>query len=137
MSPVLNESLLTPGKGYPDYAYDFSGITISAGDVITMTVTVTSTTGGSAVIENETTGKTVTHTFTGQTGSLCQTNAEWIVEDFESGGELVPFADFDSVTFTGMSHPPTHPAHERVLTVRRCFRHHQQRLGRRQRRHHH
>jgi len=88
---------------YPDYAYDFSGITISAGDTITMTVTATSTTSGTAVIENVTTGKTVTHTFSGQSAALCETNAEWIVEDFESGGSLVPFADFDSVTFTGAS----------------------------------
>lgn len=34
---------------YPDYAYTFSGITISAGDTVTMTVTATSTTAGTAV----------------------------------------------------------------------------------------
>jgi hypothetical protein len=37
---------------YPDYAYDFSDITIAAGDEIKTTVTATSTTGGTAVIEN-------------------------------------------------------------------------------------
>jgi hypothetical protein len=42
----------------------------------------------------------VTHTFTSSTGSLCETNAEWIVEDYEEGSALVPFADFDTVTFT-------------------------------------
>ncbi|KAN0091254.1 Concanavalin A-like lectin/glucanase domain containing protein [Tylopilus felleus] len=61
---------------YPDYAYDFSGITISAGDVIKATVTATSTTSGTAE------------------------NAEWIVEDFEENGNLVPLADFGTVTFT-------------------------------------
>lgn len=30
---------------YPDYSYDFSGITVSAGDSITVTVVATSTTG--------------------------------------------------------------------------------------------
>ncbi|GAB7329390.1 hypothetical protein MBLNU13_g01174t1 [Cladosporium sp. NU13] len=90
---------------YPDYAYDFSGITFSAGDSVTLTVTATSTTSGKAVITNNTKGKTVTHTFTGGVdGTLCETNAEWIVEDFEENGSLVPFADFGSVTFTGASY---------------------------------
>ncbi|KAI0012425.1 peptidase A4 family-domain-containing protein [Xylariaceae sp. FL0662B] len=88
---------------YPDYAYDFSGISVSAGDTITMTVTATSKSAGTAVIENETTGQTVSHTFSGETASLCETNAEWIVEDYSSGGSLVNFADFGSVEFTGAS----------------------------------
>ncbi|KAL7620590.1 hypothetical protein AAE478_009585 [Parahypoxylon ruwenzoriense] len=88
---------------YPDYAYDFSGISISAGDTITMTVTASSTSGGTAVIENETTGKKVTHTFSGESAKLCETNAEWIVEDYSSGGSLVSFADFGTVQFTGAS----------------------------------
>ncbi|ETS73149.1 hypothetical protein PFICI_15094 [Pestalotiopsis fici W106-1] len=85
---------------YPDYAYTFSGISISAGDTITVTVTATSTTGGTAVVSNKSTGKSVTHTFSGQTKALQELNAEWIVEDFSSGSSLVPFADFGSVTFT-------------------------------------
>ncbi|KAJ4415151.1 hypothetical protein N0V82_007521 [Gnomoniopsis sp. IMI 355080] len=92
---------------YPDYSYDFTGITIAAGDSIKMTVTATSKTGGTAVIENVTTGKTVTETFSGVTdGSLCEYDAEWIVEDFEECDpdcELVPFADFGTVTFTDAS----------------------------------
>lgn len=88
---------------YPDYAYDFSGITVSAGDEITMTVTATSKTAGSAVIENLTTGKTVTKTFSGESNALCEYNAEWIVEDFSEDNSLVPFADFGTVTFTGAS----------------------------------
>ena len=54
-------------------------------------------------ITNVSTGKTVTHTFTGQSAKLCETNAEWIVEDFESNGALVPLANFGTVTFTGAS----------------------------------
>lgn len=85
---------------YPDYAYDFSGITIAAGNVIKMTVTATSKKAGSAVIENVTTGKTVTHSFTSESNQLCETNAEWIVEDFEENDALVPFANFGTVTFS-------------------------------------
>ncbi|KAJ5244069.1 hypothetical protein N7489_004165 [Penicillium chrysogenum] len=86
---------------YPDYAHDFSGIDISTGDVIKLTVTATSKSSGSAVIDNVTTGKSVTHKFSGvDDGDLCETNAEWIVEDFESGGQLVPFTNFGTVTFT-------------------------------------
>ncbi|KAF7536000.1 hypothetical protein G7054_g4892 [Neopestalotiopsis clavispora] len=88
---------------YPDYAYTFSGITIDAGDTVTMTVTATSKSAGTAVIENVTKGTTVTHSFSGETDTLCETNAEWIVEDFSSGNSLVPFADFGTVTFTDAS----------------------------------
>ncbi|KAJ4413544.1 hypothetical protein N0V82_008482 [Gnomoniopsis sp. IMI 355080] len=85
---------------YPDYAYDFD-LTVSEGDVISMTVTATSETAGTAVLENQTTGESVTHSFDGNVeGDLCLENAEWIVEDFESDSSLVPFADFGSVTFT-------------------------------------
>ncbi|KAG6811128.1 hypothetical protein H0H92_008861 [Tricholoma furcatifolium] len=87
---------------YPDYAYDFSGIPISAGDVITLTVTASSTTAGTAVITNETTGKTVSKSIT-SSSALCEENAEWIVEDFEEGDSLVEFADFGTVTFTSAS----------------------------------
>ncbi|KAJ4417490.1 hypothetical protein N0V82_006154 [Gnomoniopsis sp. IMI 355080] len=88
---------------YPDYAYDFSGITISAGDTIKVTVTATSTTAGTATVQNVSKGTTVTHTFTSQSKALQELNAEWIVEDFSSGNSLVPFADFGTVTFTGAS----------------------------------
>ncbi|KAK8016679.1 aspergillopepsin-2 [Apiospora rasikravindrae] len=88
---------------FPDYAYNFNGISIKAGDTVTMTVTASSKTGGTAVIQNESTGQTATHTFAAQSAALCETNAEWIVEDFESGGSLVPFANFGTVTFTGAS----------------------------------
>ncbi|KZP14588.1 hypothetical protein FIBSPDRAFT_912759 [Athelia psychrophila] len=87
---------------FPDYAYDFSGISFSSGDTVTVTVTASSTTSGSAVIKNKTTGVTVTQQIT-STSALCEQNTEWIVEDFEEGGSLVGFADFGSVVFTGAS----------------------------------
>lgn len=90
---------------YPDYAYDFSGFSLEAGDSITATVTATSKTGGTAKLTNHRSGASVTHTFSNEAseGSLCETNAEWIVEDFEENGGLVTFADFGTVTFTSCS----------------------------------
>ncbi|KAG8882335.1 hypothetical protein FRB98_003768 [Tulasnella sp. 332] len=87
---------------YPDYAYDFSGITINAGDSITTTVTATSTTEGTAEIINNTTGEKVSKSLTSDS-ALCEQNAEWIVEDFEQDGELVTLANFGTVTFTHAS----------------------------------
>ena len=87
--------------------------------VISMYVNATTTTSGSATIENLTTGKTVgflsttlilpplprsdnrqvTKSLT-STSALGGENAEWIVEDFEEGSSLIAFANFGNVTFT-------------------------------------
>ncbi|KAI1361661.1 peptidase A4 family-domain-containing protein [Xylaria arbuscula] len=88
---------------YPDYSYRFSNFKISGGDTVTMTATVTSKNSGSVILENKTTGQSVSHAFSNQVGDLCQTNAEWIVEDFSQGNSLVPFADFGTVVFTNAS----------------------------------
>lgn len=86
---------------YPDYMYYFQGISISAGDNMRVTVDASSSESGTATIENLSNGQKVTHNFNGGVqGDLCETNAEWIVEDFESNGSLVPFADFGTVTFS-------------------------------------
>ncbi|KAF1351839.1 peptidase A4 family-domain-containing protein [Delphinella strobiligena] len=89
---------------YPDYSYDFTGISFSAGDTVKLTIDATSTTAGTATVENVSTGKTVTHKFSGESDALCEYNAEWIVEDFTevNGGteSLVPLVDFGTVTFT-------------------------------------
>ncbi|KAJ7184594.1 aspergillopepsin [Mycena filopes] len=87
---------------FPDFAHDFTGITISAGNTIKLTVTASSATAGTATIQNVSTGVTVTKALT-STARLCFQNAEWIVEDFEEGNSLVPFANFGTVTFTGAS----------------------------------
>jgi len=87
---------------FPDVSHDFSGISFSAGDSVQLTVTATSSTSGTAVIHNVSTGKSVSKSLT-SSSALCQTNAEWIVEDFEEGSSLVPFADFGTVKFTGAS----------------------------------
>ncbi|KAG8849547.1 hypothetical protein FRB96_000697 [Tulasnella sp. 330] len=87
---------------YPDLSYDYPGITVSAGDSITATVAASSTTEGTAEIINNTTGETVSVPLT-STYALCQQNAEWIVEDYEEGDSIVPFANFGTVTFTDAS----------------------------------
>jgi hypothetical protein len=88
---------------WPALAYSFSGFPVSAGDSVTMTVTVSSTSAGTVTLKNNSKGKTVTHSFSGEAVKLCQAEAEWIVEDFQLGGQYVPFANFGSVTFTGAS----------------------------------
>ncbi|KAL1961654.1 hypothetical protein VTN77DRAFT_1369 [Rasamsonia byssochlamydoides] len=90
---------------YPDYAYDFSGITIKAGDVISLSVTASSSSHGTAVIENLTSGQKVSKTLSAPSSSatLGGQNAEWIVEDYEENGGLVPFANFGTVKFTSAS----------------------------------
>jgi len=87
----------------PNYASDFDDFSLSAGDTIQMTVTATSTTSGKATLKNLSTGQSVSQSFSGESASLCETNAEWIVEDFSEGNSLVPFADFTTVTFTDAS----------------------------------
>jgi hypothetical protein len=88
---------------YPDYAYNFDSFALSAGDTVQMTVTASSTGSGIATLDNISTGQSVSHSFSGESASLCETNAEWIVEDFSEGNSLVPLADFTTVTFTGAS----------------------------------
>lgn len=80
----------------------FSGFLISAGDVISLSVAASSSSKGTVVIENQTTGQKVTKTLSAPSASstLGGQNAEWIVEDFEQNGQLVPFADFGTVVFT-------------------------------------
>ena len=76
----------------PDYSYSFSGFSVHVGDEIKMVVDATSKTKGVATLSNLTTGKTVSHTFTSTPSTLCETNAEWIVEAFQSGGSQVDLA---------------------------------------------
>jgi hypothetical protein len=87
---------------YPDYAYDFSGISLAAGNKISVSVVSSSSTSGKATIKNLSTGQTVSITLSAPSSSakLGGQNAEWIVEDYSSGGSLVPFANFGTVDFT-------------------------------------
>lgn len=90
---------------YPDYAYDFSGFSIAAGDEITVTIAATTLAAGKVTLKNSRTGSSVSKSLTAPSSSshLGGQNAEWIVEDFEENGSLVPLANFGTVTFTGAS----------------------------------
>ncbi|KIK66576.1 hypothetical protein GYMLUDRAFT_192496 [Collybiopsis luxurians FD-317 M1] len=91
---------------FPADSVDFSGISFSAGDSVTVTATVSSTTSGTLTIKNNSKGQTVSKTVS-SSAKLCETNAEWIVEDFEecegNNCSLVPFANFGTIQFTGAS----------------------------------
>ncbi|GJE96325.1 peptidase G1 domain-containing protein [Phanerochaete sordida] len=85
---------------YPEAAYDFDEMIINPGDSITAIVeTVTSTLGYAWLINNNSGQEVGIELASGV--PLCEQDAEWIVEDFEVAGGLVPFADFGTVTFTG------------------------------------
>ncbi|KAH8820185.1 concanavalin A-like lectin/glucanase domain-containing protein [Xylogone sp. PMI_703] len=94
---------------YPEFSDNFSGISIAEGDEITMSVVATSRNSGSATLQNLSTGQKVTKNFSGVTaGNLCQTDAEFIIEDFEecnssgSNCQFVPFSSFTpAIKFTG------------------------------------
>ncbi|EOA87927.1 hypothetical protein ACJQWK_08669 [Exserohilum turcicum] len=89
---------------YPDYAYDFNNFDVNSGDIIQVDITATSTTRGTVRLTNTSTGKSVSKTLNAPSGStLCRQNAEWIVEDFESGNSQVALSNFGTVTFTSAS----------------------------------
>jgi len=90
---------------YPDNAYDFTSFAVSAGDSIKVSIVTSSAKAGTVTLDNLTTGKTASKTLSAPSTSatLCQKDAEWIVEDYESGSSLVSLADFGTVTFTGCS----------------------------------
>jgi hypothetical protein len=87
---------------YPDYAYDFTDFSFTAGDEISVSITSTSSSRGKVVLENLTTGQSVSKSLSAPSSSshLGGQNAEWIVEDFDEGGSQVSFADFGTVTFS-------------------------------------
>lgn len=55
---------------YPDYAIDFSNFAISAGNTITVTVHSTSTTAGTVVLKNVSTGKSITQAVSAPSSSV-------------------------------------------------------------------
>ncbi|KAL4869569.1 hypothetical protein BDV12DRAFT_76144 [Aspergillus spectabilis] len=87
---------------FPDYAYDFN-LAVNTGDVIVAIVEAFSPSEGVAIIENKSSGQKATQTVKAPRAeaTLAGQNAEWIVEDFQSGDMVVALADFGSVGFTG------------------------------------
>ncbi|KAG0649895.1 Aspergillopepsin-2 [Hyphodiscus hymeniophilus] len=89
---------------WPNDATDFSTgqFSFTAGDIISISITSTDSSDGITVLTNESTGQTVSQAVSAPSGSstLGGQNAEWIVEDYENGGSLVPFANFGTVAFS-------------------------------------
>jgi hypothetical protein len=87
---------------YPQNAENFD-LGLTAGDVIVAKVESSSPSEGVAILENESTGQSVTKTLNAPSTSatLGGQNAEWIVEDFNSGSTMVPLVDFGEIDFTG------------------------------------
>lgn len=88
---------------YPDYAYDFD-LDVSTGDTIVAKVEAISPSQGVATIENISTGKKATQTIKAPaaTATLAGQNADWIVEDFQSGDSMVDLAGFGEISFWGV-----------------------------------
>ncbi|KAM6490294.1 Peptidase A4 family domain containing protein [Amanita muscaria] len=85
---------------WPDHPYIYSSpIAIRAGDIIRLTVTTSSPTSGTTLIENLTTGQSESQSLSNPSHPLCLQNAEWIVED----SSLAPFCNFGTVTFSSAS----------------------------------
>lgn len=64
-----------------------------------MWVYATSTTTGTAVLENVSTGQIVSQEIQGTTPLVLQ-EVEWIIEDYSENGASVSLADWGTVTFT-------------------------------------
>ncbi|PLB51625.1 concanavalin A-like lectin/glucanase [Aspergillus steynii IBT 23096] len=88
---------------FPDVAHDFD-FTVNTGDVVTVTVESFTPTSGMAEIVNESTGQRAQKQLTAPNpdAKLAGENADWIVEDFQSGSEMVPLVNFGQVAFQDM-----------------------------------
>lgn len=83
---------------FPNDVIFFNNFPLSVGDSIRMEADATTKTVGVLTLENLTSGKKATHTFKTAPAPLCETDADWIVEDF--AGNL---AGFSEITFTNNS----------------------------------
>ncbi|KAI4725419.1 hypothetical protein E4T49_06861 [Aureobasidium sp. EXF-10728] len=66
---------------YPEHSIKFRHLSVSPGDNLTLTISASSDSGGMAIIENNTTGKSIRHKFVGRNPHLCRNNALWPLED--------------------------------------------------------
>ncbi|KAM3560662.1 hypothetical protein ARSEF4850_003562 [Beauveria asiatica] len=96
----------------PDDVVFLGNFALSVGDVIYMEVDASSETTGVAVLENKTTGEKATHTFARTPSTLCETDAERIVEDFADN-----LAGFSEIVFTQTTRPCRRPASSRPRAV--------------------
>jgi hypothetical protein len=89
----------------------FTNFEVSEGDDIRMTINAFGPSSGSAILDNLSTGQSVSHTFTSADAPpdapLCQKSVEWIVEDYNnSGGNdtgIVASPDYGTITIRNAS----------------------------------
>jgi Peptidase A4 family. len=88
---------------YPNTAMYYDEFAVNPGDIIVASVNVMAPNRGVCMVENRSTGETVSKTVSApkSTATVVGWNAEWVVEDFESAGESVAFVAFDQVCFEG------------------------------------
>jgi hypothetical protein len=84
-------------NGWTDFVFDVTG-----GDTIELVIEAPNNAEGMCAMTNQRTGASVSSVLAAPSNAslLAGQNAEWIVEDFSSGG-LTPFANFRNVTFSG------------------------------------
>ncbi|KAJ3499347.1 hypothetical protein NLG97_g395 [Lecanicillium saksenae] len=80
---------------YPANVVFFDNFPLSIGDAIYMEVDASSLTTGTAILKNLATGHQATHTFKNPVKPLCETDADWILEQFDS-----KLAGFSEIIFT-------------------------------------
>ncbi|MCJ1355486.1 MAG: hypothetical protein MMC33_005478 [Icmadophila ericetorum] len=87
---------------FPAPSINFGAMAVKVGDEISLSITSQSKSKGTIVIKNISSGQSITKSISApsSTGVLGGQNAEWIVEDFSEGSSLVPFANFNTVTFS-------------------------------------
>ncbi|KAG9512371.1 concanavalin A-like lectin/glucanase, partial [Aureobasidium melanogenum] len=92
-------------RWWPEDTVTAKNMTISAGDSITMTVTLSDNISGSATIENSSKNTTFTHEFTADgLRPVCDTKAHWTVGQSKVKYPLAgPLANFTTVIFTDTS----------------------------------
>lgn len=90
---------------WPQGSIAAKNMTISAGDSITMTMTLSNKTSGSATIENSSKNTSVTHVFAGKDlEPVCDTKALWLVGTSRAKyPNALPLANFTTVIFTNTS----------------------------------
>ncbi|KAM0449947.1 hypothetical protein ACHAPV_006862 [Trichoderma viride] len=89
----------------------FKTFEVSEGDDIRMTINAYGPSSGSAILDNLSTGQSVSHTFTNADAPpdapLCQKSVDWIVEDYNnSGGNdtgIVASPDYGTITIRNAS----------------------------------
>lgn len=85
---------------YPDYAYDFDSITVSAGDLVSISIVTSSSTSASIVIEDLTTGVKSSETLSYSSSyALAGLSVEWLVQLYDDD-ESTLSDTFPPVTFT-------------------------------------